>query len=158
MSDEIVLKEGHFAPDFTIDTDKGVGFTLSELRGKNVVLYFYPKDDTPGCTVEAKEFTADTRSYEELNTVVVGLSKDTVESHCKFRDKYKLNVILASDANSTVCEAYNCWVKKSMYGKEYMGIQRDTFLIDKAGKIRKIWRKVKAEGHSQEVLTAIRAL
>lgn len=158
MSDDIQLREGHFAPDFAIDTDSKENLILSELRGKNVVLYFYPKDDTPGCTIEAKEFTDNAKLFESLNTVVIGLSKDSVESHCKFRDKYNLNIILASDANSTVCEAYGTWVKKSMYGKEYMGIQRDTFLIDKTGRIRKIWHKVKPEGHAIEVLNAIRAL
>jgi peroxiredoxin Q/BCP len=122
------------------------------------VLYFYPKDDTPGCTIEANEFTRDASLFEAANTVVIGLSKDTVESHCKFRDKYDLKILLASDANSTVCEAYGTWVEKNMYGKKYMGIQRDTFLIDKTGRIRKIWRKVKPEGHPQEVLSAIRSL
>lgn len=155
---DVELKEGQFAPDFTLDTDDGKNLTLSELRGKNVVLYFYPKDDTPGCTIEAKEFTDSAKLFKSANTVVIGLSKDTVESHCKFRDKYNLDVILASDANSTVCEAYGVWVKKQMYGKEYMGIQRDTYVLDKTGKIRKIWRKVKAEGHAQEVLNLVRTL
>ncbi len=158
MSEDIELKEGHFAPDFTIDVDNGKSLTLSDFRGKNVVLYFYPKDDTPGCTIEAKEFSSDAKLFEQLNTVIIGLSKDSVESHCKFRDKYNLSIILASDANSTVCEAYGTWVKKQMYGKEYMGIQRDTFLLDRTGKIRKIWRRVKAEGHSAEVLNTVRAL
>jgi peroxiredoxin Q/BCP len=158
MSENIQLKEGHFAPDFEIDVDSGKSIILSNFRGKNVVLYFYPKDDTPGCTIEAKEFTGKAAEFEAADTVIIGLSKDTVESHCKFRDKYNLNIILASDANSTVCEAYGTWVKKSMYGKEYMGIQRDTFLIDKTGKIRKIWHKVKAEGHAEEVLAQVRSL
>jgi thioredoxin-dependent peroxiredoxin len=158
MTENTELKEGHFAPDFEIDTDNGNKMILSELRGKNVVLYFYPKDDTPGCTIEANEFTSDIGLFESANTVVIGLSKDSIDSHCKFRDKYNLKVMLASDSNSTVCEAYGTWVKKAMYGKEYMGIQRDTFLIDKTGKIRKIWRKVKAEGHAAEVLEAARAL
>jgi peroxiredoxin Q/BCP len=158
MTEDIQLKEGHFAPDFTIDTDNAGNITLSSLRGKNVVLYFYPKDDTPGCTIEAKEFSDNLQFFEVANTVVIGLSKDTVASHDKFKNKCGINFTLASDANSTVCEAYGTWVMKSMYGKDYMGIQRDTFLIDKTGKIRKIWRKVKAEGHAKEALEAARAL
>ena len=158
MGEQLELKEGHFAPDFEIDVDNGNKLILSELRGKNVVLYFYPKDDTPGCTIEANEFTKSINFFDLSDTLVIGLSKDTVESHCKFRDKYSLKITLASDANSTVCEAYGTWVEKNMYGKKYMGIQRDTFLIDKTGKIRKIWRKVKAEGHAAEVLEVARAL
>ncbi len=158
MTDDIQLKEGHFAPDFTLDADSQKPMTLSDFRGKNVVLYFYPKDDTPGCTLEAKDFTSNMSLFESENTVIIGVSKDSVESHCKFRDKYGLKVILASDQNSTVCEAYGVWVKKQMYGKEYMGIQRDTYLLDKTGKIRKIWRKVKVEDHVAEVLNTVRSL
>jgi peroxiredoxin Q/BCP len=150
------LVEGYFAPDFTLDTDGNSSLTLSELRGKNVVLYFYPKDDTPGCTIEAKDFSDNLKLFELEETVIIGISKDTIESHDKFKAKYCLPFTLASDANSTVCEAYGTWVEKNMYGKKYMGIQRDTFLIDKTGKIRKIWRKVKVEGHASEVLQYVR--
>lgn len=152
------LTVGDFAPDFTMDIAGGSQLTLSDQRGKNVVLYFYPKDDTPGCTVEANDFTRLKREFDDASTIVIGLSKDTVESHDKFCAKHDLDVILASDANSTVCEAYGCWVEKNMYGKKYMGIRRDTFLLDSKGQIKKIWRKVKVEGHAQEVLEEARAL
>lgn len=159
MSQAIELKEGHFAPDFTLDTDGGNNVTLSSYRGRKfVVLYFYPKDDTPGCTMEAKDFSDRSSQFEKSDVVIIGVSKDPVSSHNKFKEKYCLPFTLASDANSTVCEAYDTWVKKSMYGREYMGVQRDTFLIDKTGKIRRIWRKVKVEGHSDEVLNAVRLL
>lgn len=154
------LIEGNFAPDFTLDVineDKSKGkFTLSDCRGKkNVILYFYPKDMTPGCTQEACDFRDNFSKFISKDTVVIGVSKDTLESHEKFVSKYDLNFILASDANSTVCEAYNCWVEKNMYGKKYMGVQRDTYLIDKTGKIKKIWRKVSVSGHIEEVYNAI---
>lgn len=158
MAANVELKVGNFAPDFTLDIAGSGNITLSELRGKNVVLYFYPKDDTPGCTIEAKEFGDLNKKFDSLNTVIIGLSKDSVASHNKFKDKYCLPFTLASDANSSVCEAYGTWVEKSMYGKKYMGIQRDTYLLDKTGKIVKIWRKVKAEGHANEVLEAVKAL
>jgi len=156
MSTNIQLIEGHFAPDFTMDIGSGKIMTLSELRGKNVVLYFYPKDDTPGCTIEAKEFSDNITGFENLDTIVIGISKDSVASHDKFKEKYCLAFDLGSDANSTVCEAYDTWIEKSMYGKKYMGISRDTFLIDRTGKIRKIWRKARPEGHAKEVLEALR--
>ncbi|MDX1949216.1 MAG: thioredoxin-dependent thiol peroxidase [Rickettsiales bacterium] len=153
------LVEGNFAPDFTLDIENQANFTLSENRGKkNVVLYFYPKDDTPGCTLEAKNFAENISKFEKLDTIIIGISKDSLESHEKFRTKYCLPFSLASDANSTVCEAYGTWVEKNMYGKKYWGIQRDTFLIDKTGKIRKIWRKVKVENHCDEVLEAVKKL
>lgn len=150
------LREGDYAPDFTLDTGNGKKMTLSELRGRNVVLYFYPKDDTPGCTLEAKDFRDHLEKFEALDAVVIGVSKDSVASHEKFKDKYDLTFTLASDENSTVCEAFDTWVEKSMYGKKYMGIQRDTFLIDPSGRIRKIWRKVKVDGHVQEVLETLK--
>jgi peroxiredoxin Q/BCP len=158
MSNEIQLKEGNFAPDFTLDTDGNGQVTLSELRGKNVVLYFYPKDDTPGCTLEAKDFADNMTGFNANNTVIFGVSKDPVKSHDKFKEKYCLPFTLASDANSTVCEAYGVWVEKSMYGKTYMGIERTTFLINSKGKIVKIWRKVKVDGHVDEVLSEVRSL
>lgn len=156
MSDYIELKEGNFAPDFVMDTDGSDRIILSNFRDKkNVVIYFYPKDNTPGCTMQAKGFRDKIKEFEANDTVIIGISKDTIESHDKFKAKCELPFTLASDANSTVCEAYGCWVEKNMYGKKYMGIRRDTFLLDKKGKIRKIWKKVKVDGHVAEVLTEI---
>lgn len=152
------LKTGDYAPDFTLDTDGGNTITLSALRGKNVVLYFYPKDDTPGCTLEAKDFAEHHNAFEDADTVIIGVSKDDASSHEAFKAKYCLPFALASDVQASVCAAYDCWVEKSMYGKKYMGIQRDTFLIDRKGVIRNIWRAVKVEGHVHDVLNAARAL
>lgn len=154
-----ILKEGNYAPDFKMNTDNDGSVNLAQFQGKkNVVLYFYPKDDTPGCTMEAKQFAEAARQFEQLDTVILGVSKDTVQSHNKFKEKFCLPFQLASDETGTVCDAYDTWVEKNMYGKAYMGIARDTFLIDKQGKIRRIWRKVKPEGHAAEVLEAVRAL
>jgi len=149
---------GHSAPDFTLPRDGGGDVTLSGLRPKAVVLYFYPKDDTSGCTAEAKAFTEHGAAFEAAGAVVLGVSKDSVKSHDKFVSKYGLGVILASDEGSDVCESYGVWAEKSMYGKKYMGIERSTFLIDGAGQIRNVWRKVKVPGHAEEVLAAVRAL
>ena len=149
---------GHSAPDFTLPRDGGGDVTLSALRPKAVVLYFYPKDDTSGCTAEAQAFTTHAADFEAAGAVVVGVSKDSVKSHDKFVAKYGLGVILASDEGSDVCERYGVWAEKSMYGKKYMGIERSTFLIDGAGQIRNVWRKVKVPGHAEEVLAAVRAL
>ncbi len=153
-----ILSVGNYAPDFTLDRDGGESITLSELKGENIVVYFYPKDDTPGCTQEANDFTELAESFELNDTIIIGISKDNVEKHDKFKEKYNLSVILAADTECSVCEAYDCWVEKSMYGKKYMGIQRDTFLIDKKGIINKIWRKVKVNGHVEEVLEAAKEL
>jgi peroxiredoxin Q/BCP len=131
---------------------------LSDLRGKKVVLYFYPKDDTSGCTKEAIDFTAHLADFEAAGAVVLGVSKDSVTKHEKFRDKHDLGVILLSDENSDVCERYGVWVEKSMYGKSYMGIERATFLIDADGSIARAWRKVKVPGHAAEVLAAVKAV
>jgi len=152
------LTRGDFAPDFKLATDGGGNITLSELSGKNVVVYFYPKDDTPGCTKESQEFSAAADSFDTYNTVIIGISKDSVESHDKFKEKYGLNLILACDETGSVCEAYDTWVQKNMYGKKYMGIQRDTFLIDSNGAIQRIWRKVKVDGHVDEVLGCVEEL
>ena len=149
---------GQTAPDFTLPRDGGGDVTLSAQRPKAVVLYFYPKDDTPGCTKEAIGFTEHLDAFTAANAVVIGLSKDTVAKHDKFRAKYDLGVILASDAEGDVCERYDTWVEKNMYGKTYFGIERATFLIDGAGNLARIWRKVKVPGHVQEVLEAVRAL
>jgi thioredoxin-dependent peroxiredoxin len=149
---------GQPAPDFTLPRDGGGEITLSALRPKAVVLYFYPKNDTSGCTSEAQAFTAAASAFDEAGAVVVGVSKDSVKSHDKFVSKYGLGVILASDEGSDVCERYGVWAEKSMYGKKYMGIERSTFLIDGAGTVRHVWRKVKVPGHAEEVLAAARAL
>lgn len=149
---------GQPAPDFTLPRDGGGEVTLSALRPKAVVLYFYPKDDTSGCTTEAQGFTEHAAAFEEAGAVVVGLSKDSVKSHDKFVAKYDLGIILASDEGSDVCERYGTWVEKSMYGKKYMGIDRATFLIDGTGTVARVWRKVKVPGHVEEVLEAVRAL
>lgn len=157
MSNQLELKEGNFAPDFVMDTDGNGKIILSDFRGKkNVVIYFYPKDDTPGCTIEAEGFRDKINEFNRLNTVIIGISKDTVASHDEFKSKCNLPFILASDANSTVCEAYGCWVEKNMYGKKYMGIRRYTLILDKNGKIKKLWSKVKVDNHAEEVLSEVR--
>ncbi|AZQ67154.1 peroxiredoxin [Silicimonas algicola] len=150
--------DGQTAPDFTLPRDGGGEITLSDLRPKAVVLYFYPKDDTRGCTLEAQAFTARAADFEAAGAVVVGISKDTVQKHDKFRDKYDLGVILASDAESDVCERYGVWGEKQMYGKSYMGIERATFLVTGDGTVAREWRKVKVDGHADEVLNAVKAL
>ena len=122
------------------------------------MIYFYPKDDTPGCTLEAKDFRDMMKDFEAANTVIIGVSKDSVKSHDKFKEKYCLPFPLGSDEDGSVCEAYGTWVEKSMYGKKYMGIQRDTFLIDRTGKLAKIWRKVSVDGHAKSVLDAAKGL
>lgn len=153
------LAVGALAPDFTLPADDGKEVALSSFRGKKkVVLYFYPKDDTPGCTLEAKDFAALAPKFDKAETVILGLSKDSMASHGKFKAKYCLPFSLASDAEGKACEAYGVWVEKNMYGKKYMGIQRATFLIDKAGKIAALWPQVKVEGHAAEVLKAASAL
>ena len=153
-----MIDAGDAAPDFTLPRDGGGEVTLSALRPKAVVLYFYPKDDTSGCTVEAKDFTSAAADFAAAGAVVVGISKDSVKSHDKFRDKHGLDLILASDETSDVCERYGVWAEKSMYGKKYMGIERSTFLIDATGKVARAWHKVKVPGHVDEVLAAARAL
>lgn len=152
------LNIGDKAPDFTLTTDGEGSISLAKLKGKNVVLYFYPKDDTPGCTIEAKDFRDLMDDFKKSDTVIIGLSKDSVKSHDKFKEKFCLPFTLASDTEGTTCEAYGVWVEKSMYGKKYMGIERATFLIDKQGKIAQIWSKVKVEGHAKEVLEAAKGL
>jgi peroxiredoxin Q/BCP len=152
------LKSGDIAPDFTLPTDGGGSVTLSKLAGQKVVLYFYPKDDTSGCTAEACAFRDSFPDFTGAGAVVIGVSKDKVAAHDKFKQKYALPFLLASDADTDVCEKYEVWVEKSMYGRKYMGIERSTFLIDEAGVIRGVWRKVKVSGHAAEVLKAARAL
>jgi len=149
---------GQTAPEFSLPSGPDETVSLADLRGKPVVLYFYPRDDTSGCTLEAKGFTALTGAFRAAGAVVLGVSKDTVASHGKFQSKHGLDVTLLSDAESAVCEAYGVWGEKSMYGKTYMGIQRATFLIGADGRIARTWPKVKVEGHAEEVLEAVRAL
>jgi peroxiredoxin Q/BCP len=148
------FKTGDKAPDFNLATDGGGQISLSKLRGKKVVLYFYPKDDTSGCTAEACGFRDSFANFGKSDAVVIGLSRDSVASHDKFKKKHELPFALASDEEGKVCEAYGTWVEKSMYGRKYMGIERATFLIDEKGLIRNIWRKVKVPGHVEEVLAA----
>lgn len=146
------------APDFTLPTDGEGAFTLSENRGKKVVLFFYPKDDTPGCTKEAIGFSEKLAEFQKAGAIVVGMSPDPVKKHDKFRDKHSLSVPLISDEEKSALEAYGVWVEKSMYGKTYMGVERSTVLIDDEGKIAKLWRKVKVPGHVDAVLEAVEAL
>ena len=150
-----MVKEGDKAPSFNMPTNTGEEVSLSKLKGQKIVLYFYPRDDTPGCTKEACGFRDDLLKYKKAGAVVIGVSKDSVESHRKFIDKYDLNFILATD-DGNVCEKYDAWLLKNMYGKKYFGIGRSTFLIDTKGKINKIWSKVKVDGHVEEVLKAVK--
>ena len=151
-----MLNEGDKAPSFNMPTNKGENVSLSKLKGEKIVLYFYPRDDTPGCTKEACGFRDDLSKYKRAGAVVIGVSRDSVESHEKFVKKFDLNFMLASDKEGDVCEKYDAWRMKNMYGKEYMGIGRSTFLIDTKGKINKIWPKVKVDGHVDEVLKAVK--
>jgi len=152
------LKEGDKAPDFTMPTDGGGKVSLAKLKGKPVVLYFYPKDDTSGCTAEACAFRDNHPKFGKVEAEVIGVSRDSVASHDKFKKKYDLDFTLGSDESGEVTEAYGVWVEKSMYGRQYMGIERSTYLIDGKGVIRKIWRKVKVPGHAEEVLKAVKEL
>ena len=153
-----MITQGQIAPDFTLPRDGGGSITLSALRPQKVVLYFYPKDDTPGCTLEAQDFTARLADFTAAGAVVIGLSKDSVKAHDKFCKKHGLSIILASDEGGTTCEDYGVWLEKSMYGKTYMGIERTTVLIDSAGAVARVWNKVSVKGHADEVLEAVRAL
>lgn len=149
---------GDIAPDFTLPGTDGAEVTLSSLRPKAVVLFFYPRDNTPGCTKEAIGFSALKDEFAAQNTIIFGISKDDMKSHYKFVEKQELSVELLTDAESDVCEAYEVWKEKSMYGKTYMGIERSTFLIDGEGKIAQVWRKVKVPGHVDAVMDAVKAL
>ncbi len=154
----IEITEGQPAPAFDMPTDGGANISLDALKGQTVVLYFYPKADTPGCTNEGKDFTALAAEFAGLGAVVIGVSKDPVKKLDRFKAKYDLNIQLASDETAGVTEAYGLWVEKSMYGKTYMGIERATVLIDGEGIVRRIWRKVSVKGHAAEVLDAVKAL
>lgn len=152
------LKTGDNAPDFTLPTDGDGEITLSSFRGQKVVLYFYPKDSTPGCTTESCEFNEAIPDFKNMNAAIMGISKCSVTKHDKFKTKYGFSFPLASDENSDTCERYGVWKEKNMYGKKFMGIERSTFLIDEQGKIAHIWRKVKVKDHVAEVKSTIEAL
>lgn len=149
------LNVGDTAPDFSLPAGDGKTLSLKEFRGKKVVLYFYPKDNTPGCTKEACSFRDDIRKFERKGAVIIGVSADRVESHRKFADKYDLPFSLVSDEKKSLINAYGVWKKKSLYGRTFLGIERSTFVIDEKGKIARIYRKVKVDGHSEEVLAAL---
>ncbi|MGI9411726.1 MAG: thioredoxin-dependent thiol peroxidase [Hyphomicrobiaceae bacterium] len=153
-----MLEEGKKAPDFKLPGDADKTIHLGALKGSKVVLFFYPKDDTSGCTKEATAFTDLAAKFKKAGAIVIGLSPDSVASHVKFRDKHGLKVPLASDEDKKVLEKYGVWVEKSMYGRKYMGVERSTFLIDEKGKIVRIWRKVKVPGHAEAVLDAVHEL
>ena len=151
------LKIGDAAPDFDLAASGGGRVSLKALKGRKVVLYFYPKDDTSGCTKEAIGFSAEKASFEAAGATVIGVSKDSVASHDKFIKKHDLSIDLGADVEGAACEAYGVWVEKSMYGKKYMGIERATFLIDGKGKIAQIWHKVSVTGHVEAVLKEVRS-
>jgi len=153
-----MVSEGAKAPGFELPRDGGGNVSLDEFKGQPVVLYFYPKDDTSGCTKEAVNFSAMADDFAAAGAQIIGVSPDPVKSHDKFKAKHDLKVTLASDEEKTVLEAYGVWAEKKMYGKTYMGVERSTFLIDKDGKIAKAWRKVKVPGHAEAVLEAVKAL
>ena len=152
------LEPGDRAPAFRLETDDGTEISSARLKGKPFVLYFYPKDDTSGCTKEAIAFSQDKKKFDTMGATVIGVSKDSVSSHKKFRDKHKLNITLASDPELETAQSYGTWVEKSMYGRRYMGMERSTFLVDEKGVIRRIWRKVKVPGHTAAVLGGLREI
>ena len=152
------ITENTPAPAFDLATDGGGRVSLDGLKGKNVVLYFYPKADTPGCTTEGLDFSALAEPFAAANAVVIGVSRDAVKKLDRFKAKHDLKVVLGSDEDGAVCEAYGTWVMKKLYGREYMGIERATFLIDGAGQVRRVWRSVKVKGHAEQVLEAAQKL
>jgi thioredoxin-dependent peroxiredoxin len=153
-----MITSGTSAPDFSLPRDQGGTVSLAGYAGRKLVLYFYPKDDTSGCTMEAKDFNSLKADFDASGTDILGVSADSVESHDKFKKKYALDFALGSDESKAMLESYGVWVEKSMYGKKYMGIERTTVLIDAKGKIANVWSKVKVPGHAQEVLAAAKAL
>lgn len=152
------IQEGDKAPNFSLEADGGDQLSLKMFSGKPLILYFYPKDDTAGCTREAIDFSAAAAKFKKLGATVIGVSKDSVASHDRFKTKHKLTIALASDPDGKVIESYGSWVEKSMYGRKYMGIDRSTFLIDGKGRIAKIWRKVRVPGHVEDVLAETKSL
>ena len=154
----LALSVGDKAPDFTLPSDGSADISLASYRGKKVVLYFYPKDDTSGCTKEAIEFNGLRPEFDKADTVIIGMSPDSAKSHAKFKTKYELGFPLAADESKSALEAYGVWVEKSMYGRKYMGVERTTLLIGADGMVARVWSKVKVPGHAQEVLAAALAL
>jgi thioredoxin-dependent peroxiredoxin len=152
------LSVGDKAPDFWLPTDDDLSVTPIGIKGKSIILYFYPKDDTSGCTSQAIAFSGLQKQFEEAGAMIIGVSKDTIASHKKFRQKHNLSITLASDFENQVSEAFGVWVEKSMYGRKYMGLERATFLIDRDGIINHIWRKVKVAGHGDEVLGVVQKM
>ncbi len=152
------ITEGQAAPAFDMSTDGDGRVTLDGLKGKSVVLYFYPKADTPGCTTEGLDFSALADQFAAANAVVIGVSRDAVKKLDRFKAKHDLKVVLGSDEDGAVCEAYGTWIMKKLYGREYMGVERATFLIDGAGVLRRVWRSVKVKGHAEQVLEAAQSL
>ncbi len=157
-----MISEGDLAPEFELPRDssdgENISVSLAELKGRIVVLYFYPKDDTSGCTKQAIGFTESLKSFSDQSATILGVSPDTVKKHDKFKDKHELQITLLSDEEKEVVQTYGVWVEKSMYGRKYMGVERSTFLIDTDGKIARVWRKVKVPGHVDEVLEAVKEL
>ncbi len=153
-----MVSEGDPVPDVKLETVDGKQISPADFSGQKLVLYFYPKDDTSGCTSEAQAFSTLAAAFEEAGAWVLGVSKDDAKKHRKFIDKYDLKVALATDADGSVCEAFGTWIEKSMYGRKYMGIDRATFLVDRDGVVKKVWRKVKVPGHAEDVLAEARAL
>jgi thioredoxin-dependent peroxiredoxin len=153
-----MVQDGDKAPDFELETDDGGTLKLSKLKGKPVVLYFYPKDDTSGCTAEAKDFSCLAADFRKAGAEVIGVSPDSVASHQKFAKKYNLGIRLAADTDKAVATAYGVWTEKSMWGRRFMGVERATFLINKSGHIARSWRKVRVPGHAEAVLDAVREL
>jgi peroxiredoxin Q/BCP len=154
----MAIKSGVAAPDFTLASDGGGTLSLSQLQGNMAVLFFYPKDDTTGCTLEAKDFSDRSAEFDKIGAAVFGISPDSVKSHGKFRAKHGLSVSLLSDETKQMLDQYGVWVEKSMYGRKYMGVERTTLLLDAAGKVARVWEKVKVPGHAEEVLEAARRL
>ena len=154
----MALGIGDKVPNFKLPTDGGGQLALADLKGGKTVLYFYPKDDTSGCTQEAKDFTALAKDFAKAKTRIVGVSKDPPKKHDKFKEKYGIPYTLISDEETSLCQAFGIWVQKTLYGRKYMGIERSTFLIDDKGKIRKVWRKVKVKGHAADVLSSLKGL
>ena len=152
----MTLKEGDIAPDFSLPASNGENVSLNDYKGKKVVIYFYPKDDTPGCTIEACNFRDDYSEITEAGAVILGVSKDDIKSHNKFINKFDLPFLLLSDESTEMISAYGAWVKKKMYGKEYYGVFRKTYLIDEEGKIQRIWPKVDVKTHSKEIIELIK--
>lgn len=157
-ADAAIVETGALAPDFELPTDGGGRVRLSDLRGRKVVLYFYPADDTEGCTIEALNFTALLPEFEKVGATVLGVSPDSLKSHDRFKLKHKLALVLAADLDHAVIERYGLWVEKTMFGRKYMGVERATFLINETGSIAQVWRKVRVKGHAEAVLAAAKQL